>query len=113
MYSHDVALQFGGVHGVINRNSLASAMSRPYGGYFDSIHEKATALVESIVLNHGFADANKRTAVIALGVLMHRSGYKCTASNNELVQVVVGVASGKYHFDDLLTWFKSRVFPSK
>ena len=109
MYVHDIALQFGGVKGVINKNSLSSAITRPYTGYFDSIHEKAAALVESVILNHGFADANKRTAVLAFGVLIKRSGYHCTVSNEELVDFVVGVASGKFKYVDILAWFEPRL----
>ena len=111
IYAHDVSLQFGGAPGVINKNSLSSAINRPYSGYLDSIHEKAVALVESIVRNHGFADANKRTAVIALGVLIVRSGYHCTASNEEMVECIVGVASGIVNFADLLAWFEKRIVP--
>ena len=111
IYAHDVSLQFGGAPGVINKNSLSSAINRPYSGYLDSIHEKAAALVESIVRNHGFADANKRTAVIALGVLIARSGYHCTASNEEMVECIVGVASGTVNYADLLAWFETRLLP--
>ncbi|MCY3542170.1 MAG: type II toxin-antitoxin system death-on-curing family toxin [Gammaproteobacteria bacterium] len=111
IYAHEVALQFGGARGVINKSSLASAINRPYSGYLDSIHEKAAALVESVVRNHGFADANKRTAVLALGVLIARSGYRCTASNDEMVKCIVGVAAGTVKYDDLLKWFKNRIVP--
>ncbi len=111
IYIHDVDLHFGGAPGVITKNSLYSAISRPYSGYLDSIHEKAAALVESIVRNHGFADANKRTAVIALGVLIATCGYHCMAFNEEMVECIVGVVSGTVNHADLLAWFETRLLP--
>ena len=40
--------------------------------------EKAAALLHSLVLNHGFIDGNKRTALLSLHLLLDRSGYEIT-----------------------------------
>src|SRR5438445_194495 len=45
---------------------IESAIGRPYTGYYPRLHQKAAALVESLVRNHGFIDGNKRTAFIIL-----------------------------------------------
>ena len=60
--SHDKALEDGGAQGILDENGIRSAIARPYCGYYHTLHEKAAALVHSIVLNHGFVDGNKRTA---------------------------------------------------
>ncbi|MYF02726.1 MAG: hypothetical protein F4227_07105 [Gammaproteobacteria bacterium] len=61
--------------------------------------------MESIVRNHGFADGNKRTAVILVGILTKRSGYSINASNEAVSACMLGVASGMIAFKDLVVWF--------
>ena len=59
--------------------------------------------------NHGFADGNKRTAVYLVELLIRRSGYQLAASNRELVNIVVSVASGMVDKDNLIEWFQPRI----
>ena len=51
-----------------------SAIARPYSGYHRAISAKAAALLHSMVGNHGFVDANKRTAWLVVEILIDRSG---------------------------------------
>lgn len=113
--AHDLALSFGGRQGVINLGSVESALARPYSGYHRSIHEKAAALVESMVRNHGFADGNKRTALILLNLLLERSGYRLRAAQGadrkiqEVEDAILAVARNELAFADLVEWFRSRI----
>ena len=109
--AHDFGIQYlgGGRQGVLNENSIQSALDRPYSGYHESIHEKASALLESLVCNHGFADGNKRTAWFVLAYFILRSGYEYTCSQQEIVEVVLAVANSSMHFDDLVEWFSTRI----
>src|SRR5581483_9899442 len=92
-----------------------SAIARPYSGYYRRIEQKAAALVESVAANHGFADGNKRTALILVYTLLERSGFElcpllASESLNEAVEeLILGVAEGKMPFDDMVHWFKSRI----
>ena len=99
----------GGRPGVLNEHLVRSAVGRPYDGYHRSIHAKAAALLHAVASNHGFADGNKRTAVYLVELLIRRSGYQLTASDRELVDIVVGVASGIVDKDDLIEWFRPRI----
>ena len=58
------------MQGILRIDSIESAIARPYCGYFDTLAEKAAALLESMVGNHGFADGNKRTAVLLVCILI-------------------------------------------
>lgn len=106
LVAHRRALRVGGIAGVLNENSLRSAIARPYCGYFESIHEKAAALLEGVVKNHGFADGNKRTALLITGIFIINSGHIITATYKEYVNVIVNTAAGTMSFDDLKLWFE-------
>lgn len=113
--AHEQALSFGGRPGVINSNSIKSAIARPYSGYYRSMRRKAAALVESMVGNHGFADGNKRTSLILLNLLLERSGYRLTpperpgSIQKEVEDMILDVARKRLSFDDLVEWFEKRI----
>ena len=93
---------------------VESALSRPYAGLqggslYPRIHDKAAALVESLVKNHGFIDGNKRTALLSVGILLQRSGYDLNASNNEVEKLILGVAESRLRFAELRQWFKRHI----
>lgn len=70
----------GGRHGILNKSALLSALARPYSGYYLTLDDQVSALIESVVQNHGFVDGNKRTAAM-LAIMM------ITASFHELVPI--------------------------
>jgi death on curing protein len=112
--AHEEALTLGGLAGVLNLSMIESALGRPYCGYFPQIWQKAAAIVESMARNHGFVDGNKRTTLIMVNILVLNSGYNLEPVGDEdiekaLEDIIVAVADGKMPFDDLATWFKSRL----
>ena len=64
-----------------------------------------------MVGNHGFADANKRTTVILLHVLLEQSGYRFRTSAvcGAIQEMVLGVARNELSFDELVRWFARHV----
>lgn len=71
---------------------------------------KAAALLHSMVGNHGFVDANKRTAWILVGILLERSGYRLAVQDDERIDdPVVAVAAGQLDHEALLAWFRPRL----
>lgn len=114
IYAHDEALKFGGRSGVRDLTLIESAIGRPYSGYRRFIHEKAAALLHSLATNHGFVDGNKRTALLALHILLDRSGYTITAANDDALQhdletLILDVVTRQISFEDLVFWMKVRV----
>ena len=108
--AHNEALTYGGRDGVVNLDSLKSAIGRPYSGYHRAIERKAAALLQAIVQNHGFVDGNKRTALLATDLLIRRSGYTLRLLPDErLDDLIVAVAEGAIGYDDLVLWFKARI----
>jgi death-on-curing protein len=81
---------------------LESAVLRPLttiGGLdaYPSVHEKAAALMHSLIRNHPFVDGNKRTAVVATFTFYMLNGWEVRAENADVVGLAVDVAEG--HLD--------------
>lgn len=63
-----------------------------------------------MVGNHGFVDANKRTAWLLVELLIVRSGYRLNIPDDEPIDdLVVATASGEKSFDELVAWFAERL----
>ncbi len=112
--AHDVALKTGGVPGILNENSIRSAIARPFSGYYRPISLKAAALVESVCRNHGFADGNKRTCLLLLNLLLDKSGYRLVAYEGEDLELtqedlLVDVANGALTLRAIENWMKIRI----
>ena len=108
--AHDEALRYGGRDGITSLHLIESAISRPYSGYHRPIARKAAALLHSMVGNHGFVDANKRTAWLLVEILIARSGYALNIPDDEPIDdFVVGIANGHLAFDQIHAWFVPRI----
>jgi len=113
--AHEVALRTGGRSGILNFDSVLSAIGRPYHGYHRTIHEKAAALLEGVATCHGFVDGNKRTALILTLLMIEESGYRLEPANSTedldvaLEEFVLGVVAHKYTFEQMVAWFKARI----
>ena len=106
--AHDEALTYGGRPGILNLGGIESAIARPYSGYHRPIACKSAALLHGLVQNHGFVDANKRTALLVTLLMVERSGY-VLRSDDALDDMVVAVAAGETEFETLVTWFARRL----
>jgi death on curing protein len=107
----DQILQHGGSHGVRDIGLIESALSRPrnkwaYEGA--DLFMLAAAYGFGIAKTHGFEDANKRTAFLALYTFLGLNGYDLEAPEEEAVQVMVAVADGTLDEEGLADWIRSR-----
>ena len=88
---HERLLQeFGGPSGVRDLGLLESALYRPRSGYYEDILEMASALCESLLMNHAFIDGNKRVAFFATDVFLRMNGWKIRATAEEVYDFLVG-----------------------
>lgn len=94
--------------GVLNSSNLSSSQARPsmvkYYKQTDDMFVLAASLIESLIQNHPFANANKRTAMMAGAVFLLLNGYELTAPGDEIVAMAVGLACKDYDVDDLENW---------
>ena len=78
---------------------LESALARPRATAFGAdaypeLHEKAAALLHSLVRNHALVDGNKRLGWAACAVFLGMNGARVVAGQAEVVELVVAVADG-------------------
>ena len=78
---------------------LEAAAARPHASAFGAdayvtVHEKAAALLHSIVRNHALVDGNKRLGLAAVIAFYGLSGWRLTMTNDEAHDFVMSVASG-------------------
>ncbi|HVT19787.1 MAG TPA: type II toxin-antitoxin system death-on-curing family toxin [Mycobacteriales bacterium] len=78
---------------------LEAAAARPQASAFGadaylSLHEKAAALLHSIVRNHALVDGNKRLGLAAVIAFYGVNGRRLTMTNDEAYDLVIAVAAG-------------------
>ena len=78
---------------------LDSAAARPRATVFGNdayptIHEKAAALLQSVVSNHALIDGNKRLGLAAVIVFYGVNGYRLTLDNGGAYDLIIAVAAG-------------------
>lgn len=104
---------------VLNPSNLSSSQARPsmvkYYQQTDDMFVLAAALIESLIQNHPFANANKRTAMMAGAIFLLLNGYELTAPSDEVVVIAVGIACKEYSSEDVEAWLCqwSRVYDAK
>ncbi len=105
---HDRLIErFGGIPGVRDRGLLESALFRPQTGYYEDIAELAAALFESLILNHGFVDGNKRVVFFATDTFLRLNGWKLSVDNESAHSFIIGVFErGDCSYDNLLPWIR-------
>ncbi len=80
---------------------LESAVARPQTTVFgkdayDTVADKAAALLHSLARNHALVDGNKRLALAGMIAFLGVNGRKLTLSNDEAYDFVLSVATGEW-----------------
>jgi death-on-curing protein len=103
---HNILIdEFGGSSGVRDLGSLESALARPFQSFgneelYPTPILKASAFLESILINHPFIDGNKRTAYTITRLFLLSNNLDITASQNEKYEFITATASGLNDFDN-------------
>ncbi|WP_017296107.1 type II toxin-antitoxin system death-on-curing family toxin [Geminocystis herdmanii] len=101
--------EYGGANGLRDKGLLESALVRPQNQYYYNqvidIPSLACRYTFSIVKNHPFIDANKRTGFIAGITFLMLNGYQFIASEIEVVNIIQALASGTINEEELQKWF--------
>ncbi len=116
MQIHDelVIARFGGSYGVLNAGALESVIAMPQQEVFGTelyadIPAKAGILFYLLVQNHCYVDGNKRTAVIALETFIRRNQYVLAATNDELFELAIAVATSRLDKDQTTDWIRAHM----
>ena len=110
---HEMLLNaFGGAKGVRDAGLIESALLRPQTGYYADLIEEAAALWESMAMNHGFIDGNKRVAYACVELFLQLNGVDIFASNYELeIFIYTHLEAGTFRKDVLERWLHEHTEP--
>jgi len=89
---------------------LGSAVGQPKQTFdgrdlYPSLPQKAAALTRSLILNHAFRDANKRTGILSGAVFMMVNGCDLVASEDALYTAALAVEDKALDLTGLAEWF--------
>jgi death-on-curing protein len=107
----DQVEKYGGSQGVRSLALLESAVFRPqtsFGGrdLYETIFDKASSLVHSLILNHPFVDGNKRTAVVSTLTFLEFNGYLLEVSRPKLTNFALDIESKKLDIEKIAVWLQ-------
>ena len=72
------------------------------------IYHKAAALLTGLVRAHGFASANRRTAMFAAKYFLMQNGEKFKVEDNpEQAKILLGIREHYYTIDEIAEWLKN------
>ena len=99
----------GGSSGLRDAGLLESALAAPFQSFagveaYPSVQQKAARLGYGLVKNHPFVDGNKRIGAHTTLVFLTLNGIELEHTQEELVSIILRVASGSADCSDLLQW---------
>jgi len=112
IHAHQIA-RYGGALGLRDRALLESALAMPQATFagehlHPSLPEQAAAYLFHLVKNHPFVDGNKRVGLACSLVFLRLNGIRVRASDDELVDLVIGVAEGRRSKADVAVFLRER-----
>ena len=109
---HDKVLNPGEIRGLAGDRSLSGALGRVENriayGLIGDVHDLAAAYAVALARGHVFNDGNKRTAFVVLVAFLERNGHEFTATNAEVVSIMLALAGGDLSEAELASWIERR-----
>ena len=101
----------GGSPAIRDEGLLESALQTPFQTFcgqalYPTVMEKAARLGYGLIKNHPFADGNKRIGTHVMLVFLALNGIEPAYTDDELITLILGVASGRTDDTELLNWLR-------
>jgi death on curing protein len=107
----DQVRKHGGEFGIRDEGLLESALARPRQRWSfeqdSDLGTLAAALGFGLIRNHPFVDGNKRVGFVGMNVFLILNGWELEAPEAEVVDIIVGTASGALDEAALAAWVAS------
>lgn len=101
---------FGGGDGVRDLGLVESALLRPQTGYYADLIEEAAALWESLTVNHGFVDGNKRVGLACMDVFLGLNGHRLEVDSDKVASFILErLEMGSFTKNRLDAWLRQHV----
>lgn len=113
LYIHEEQIRlFGGAKGIRDLGLIEAALLRPQTGYYPTILEEAAALWESLAMNHGFVDGNKRVAFACTDIFLGLNGFVINSTSDVIIEFIYEhLEAGTFTKDVLHSWLLTIVDP--
>lgn len=91
---------------------LESALESAYATFdgkdlYPTKVEKAAKIGYSLIGNHSFIDGNKRIGMYVMLSFLEVNGLQVSTSDENVIKIGMGVASGEINYEELLQWIRS------
>jgi len=112
---HNILIdKFGGSKGIRDIGALQAALARPYATFdqndlYPTSIDKASALFESIIINHPFVDGNKRISYVLMRIILLQDNLDIVASQIEKYNFVISASKGESRYDEIKQWLKDHI----
>jgi death-on-curing protein len=113
LYLHRLVVdRFGGETGVRDLGLIESALHRPRSGHYQTLAEQAAALLQSLALNHGFVDGNKRVAFATCAVFLRVNGYRLRVDARAAERFLIDrVITKRIELAEIAGWLERLIVP--
>ena len=97
-------------------DGLESALAQPQQAFdgrdlYETLEEKAGALLYSLCQNHSFTDGNKRVAFIATRQFLRLNGRDLAVATFDALKFMYAIASGEVGSDKAAAWVRDNCVP--
>lgn len=104
----------GGSPEIRDEGLLDSAINAPFQSFggselYPSLLEKAASLGFGLIKNHPFVDGNKRIGTHTMLVFLELNHQELQYTDEELIDLILGVAASKYDEKHLLLWLQQHL----
>ena len=104
-----IAEETGGSIGVRDEALPESALENVFSGFggqefYPTREEKGARLGYALISNHAFVDGNKRIGAHVMLVFLAINGIELDYTQEELIDIILQIASGRAKAADLLEW---------
>lgn len=112
VFIHDeIVKKVGGSLGVREPGMLVSIAEKPKTSFGDDelypdVFTKSASIYDGICNYHVFIDGNKRTSAIVMYRFLVINGYELTATNKQLEEYTLFVATNNPDLAEIATWIK-------
>jgi death-on-curing protein len=111
----DQIREHGGLMGIRDENALESALARARQRWTyepeSDLARLAADYAFGVCSGHPFRDGNKRIAFLAAVIFLGLNGLDLIAPDDEVVETMLAVASGKLDEEAIAAWIRSRTLP--
>ena len=104
-----ITQETGGSNEIRDLSLLDSALESVYVTFdgaelYPTKEEKGARLGFTLISNHAFVDGNKRIGMYVMLTFLAVNGIELECTNDDVIEVGLGIASGNMDYDELLKW---------